>query len=52
MPKQSVFGAIWIFTLNTCTVEPPYNGHLGTYLSGLCREVAVMGGYQLEDLSE
>ena len=24
-------------------VEPLYNGHLGTYLSGRCREVAVMG---------
>ena len=34
------------------TVEPPYNGHLETYLSGRCREVAVWGGYQLEDLSE
>ena len=35
------------------TVEPFYNGHLRTELSGLCKEVAVMGRFSIEeDLSE
>ena len=30
------------------TVEPLYNGHLGAEITGRCREVAVVGRFQLE----
>ena len=40
--------AVWMCAGKGNTVEPLYNGHLGTEITDHCREVAVVGRLELE----